>query len=350
MLTDLCFIYPWATRGGVERMLLNRMIAFKEFHPEIRIDIVFFCDAGGAVPLRRALKAHDVDVNVLVADDFKESKNYDVVFCIDCPQAFELCEQRGFSYVIECHSGYLESRNYLRNIPKTCERFVVVPSDEFAVQIKDEVGGMDIVTLRNFVPTGGAGNSGRDGAAPGWARRPLLYFARMDGIKNPLFILDAMLELEKVEPGKFFAVMCGAQMPEIDMQKEINRRGLHSSVMILPPVDFMRSIELMSIIKKSGGFFVSPSKNESFGLSAAEAISIGMPVLLSDIPAHRHLVSGREELVFSLDDPKGFCEKIKWLSGHYDEMSAKMQSLQENFSVQGFIDDWGRVMNRLRKV
>ena len=41
MQTRVCFIYPWATFGGVERVLLNRVLAFKHYLPEISVDIYF---------------------------------------------------------------------------------------------------------------------------------------------------------------------------------------------------------------------------------------------------------------------------------------------------------------------
>lgn len=47
MKIRVCFIYPWATFGGVERVLLNRALAFKRHLPEIMVDFYFLRDAGG---------------------------------------------------------------------------------------------------------------------------------------------------------------------------------------------------------------------------------------------------------------------------------------------------------------
>jgi len=347
MLSEICFIYPWATTGGVERMLLNRMISFKKFLPELKVDIIFFHDAGGLLPLQFALKAHAVNARAFIANSFEESKRYDIVFCIDCPQAFHLCEQKGFRYVIECHTGYPESRKYLEDLPKSCVPFIIVPSPEFSMQISREVVGLDTMVLRNFVPDIALYGSENYRMIPGWCKRPLFFFSRMDELKNPVFLLDAFVELEKKTPGRFFLLMCGNQMPDIDMRREIGRRKLSASTMLLPAVDFLHSMKLMRIVKECGGIFISPSKNESFGLSAAEAISIGMPTLLSDIPAHKVLVGFSPELTFPLDDPGVLVEKIIWVANRYDAVSNQMQLFRANFSPQGFIDDWIGMVKKL---
>ena len=56
MQTRVCFIYPWATFGGVERVLLNRALAFKHYLPEIMVDFYFLHDSGGLAPLAAAMK------------------------------------------------------------------------------------------------------------------------------------------------------------------------------------------------------------------------------------------------------------------------------------------------------
>jgi len=330
-------------------MLINRMIAFREFFPELKVDIIFFHDAGGLRPLQLALSAHSVNAHAFVANGFEDLKQYDVAFCIDCPQAFQLCERKGIRCVIECHSGYLQLKGIIKNIPKSYVSFIVVPSDAFSMQISKDVGGLDIMVLRNFIPDIAFGDAGHCGILPGWSKRPLFFFSRMDKLKNPEFLLDAFVELEKKSPRNFFVLMCGAQMPDIDMRKEIDRRGLSASVMLLPAVDFLHSADLMQVVKGCGGIFISPSKNESFGLSAAEAISIGIPTLLSDIPAHRVLVNSSQELLFPLDEPEILADKIICTADQYDVVSSQMLSYSVKFSRQGFIDDWVAVIERLDK-
>ena len=88
MQTRVCFIYPWATFGGVERVLLNRVLAFKHYLPEMSVDFYFLHDSGGLAPLKAAIDsiwAQRNYINLVSSID----RDYDLVFIIDCPQAID---------------------------------------------------------------------------------------------------------------------------------------------------------------------------------------------------------------------------------------------------------------------
>jgi len=198
MVSRVCFVYPWATLGGVERMFLNRLMAFQQAVPYLQVDLLFLQDSGGAEPLRSALKRQGIDARVLVLPDFAEDACYDLVFCVDCPQAFAMCERRGFRYVAECHTSYLENRKYLRQLPAACER-IVVPAVLFGERLRAELSertAPSIVTLRNFIPWD-MERARADFRRPGWVRTPLLFFGRMDRYKNSLMLLDVLVLLER---------------------------------------------------------------------------------------------------------------------------------------------------------
>lgn len=345
MISRVCFVYPWATLGGVERVFLNRLLAFQKFAPYLHADLLFLQDSGGAEPLRSALKRQGIDAQVLVLPDFPEDAAYDLVFCVDCPQVFAMCEQRGFRFVTECHTSYLENRKYLRQLPAACER-IVVPSVLFGERLRAELSGCtvpDLVTLRNFIPWD-MEQTQEDVRRPGWVRTPLLFFGRMDKHKNPLMLLDALALLELQGDHRFFALLCGPQSPEIDIRKAIDRRDLHAQVMVVPPVPFFATDEWLRLVRDRGGIYVSPSRGESFGLAAAEAISVGMPVLLSDIAEHRLLVDGfSDDFVFKLDSVPALAKKIVCIADSYQKYTVLMERVRERFSSSVFMEDW-RVM------
>ena len=106
----------------------------------------------------------------------------------------------------------------------------------------------------------------------------------------------------------------------------------------LPPISFERIPSLMEAIRNQSGIFASASKGETFGLSAAEAIAGGVPVLLSDIPAHSWLVGGDTNHLFSGDDD--FCEKMHTIARGYNPSSEKMLKLRTNFGIESFIRDF----------
>ena len=259
MFSSVCFVYPWATQGGVERVFLNRLMAFQKMAPDLRVDILFLFDSGGAEPLRAALREHGIDARILVAPDFEPSAAYNYVFCVDCPQAFALCERRGFRYAVECHTSYVENRQYLQSLSPACER-IVVPSALFGQRLMGELTpstAEKIRVLRNFIPWD-VTQALKDLRRPAWSRRPLLFFGRMDQHKNPLMLLDALAALELRGDRRFFALMCGTASQEVDLAAEVSLRKLDSLVMVLPSVPFASTHDLLHLVQQCGGVYVSP--------------------------------------------------------------------------------------------
>lgn len=349
MSSRVCFVYPWATHGGVERVFLNRLMAFQHYAPALQVDILFLHDSGGAEPLRSALARHGVSARVRVALEFDPNAAYDLAFCVDCPQAFALCEKRGFRYVAECHTSYAENRRYLRRLPASCER-VLVPSALFGDRLREELQSdiaVKIAVLRNFIPWD-LPQHRVDLSGPAWVRRPLLFFGRMDAHKNPLMVLNALARLNELGDQRFFALMCGPESSEIQMLKEIERRGLRAQVLMLPPVPFAATDALLTMVRAAGGIFVSPSRGESFGLAAAEAMGVGIPVLLSDIPEHRFLVHGcNDDMVFAAGDVNVLVDRILSVAADYPRYCQAMERLRPNFSADAFMEDWRGLMKGL---
>ena len=66
-------------------------------------------------------------------------------------------------------------------------------------------------------------------------------------------------------------------------------------------------------------------KDESFGLSAAEAISSLVPVVLSNIKTHIELVKGYEKnLTYPLGDNRSLSERIESVFDNYAEACSAM--------------------------
>lgn len=349
MRPRFCFVYPWATLGGVERVLLNRLIAFNDAGFPFDVDIMFLHDSGGAQPLRNTLKALGIEAQVLVERDFAPEVFYDMVFCIDCPQAFELCERRKFRFIAECHTSYVDNRKYLLDLPAACE-LIVTPSTLFGSRIRSELHnskGIEVFELDNFVPWD-ISESPDVLDPPGWKKRPILFFGRMDKHKDPVALLDAFGELERKKPGSFFCILCGPQSTELDISNEVHARKLFHSVLTLPPVSFGSTTALLDLVKKTGGIFVSPSKGESFGLAAAEAICAGLPVVLSDIQEHRELVSGEDEkFTYRLGDVQSLGERIEEIFLNYEDACASILEIRERFSSVVFLEKWDFLLRKL---
>jgi glycosyltransferase involved in cell wall biosynthesis len=69
--------------------------------------------------------------------------------------------------------------------------------------------------------------------------------------------------------------------------------------------------------------FLFPSRFEGAPLALLEAMAAGVPVLVSDIGAHRDLVrDGETGLLFAVDDAAALAARVTWAAAHPEEMAA----------------------------
>jgi glycosyltransferase involved in cell wall biosynthesis len=97
--------------------------------------------------------------------------------------------------------------------------------------------------------------------------------------------------------------------------------------------------------------FVLPSRAvETFSNAALEAMSMGLPVVLSDIGGAREMVpDGKNGAIFAPGDVDGLTEKIEKLirSGVLDEMGAASRSLvEERFSLESMVARYRDLIQR----
>jgi len=346
----ICFVYPWATFGGVERILLNRALAFKSSNANVEISVFFLHDSGGLNILREAIAAYELEGYFQLVDSLSD-QFYDLISLIDCPQVLPLVRRHRLRHVVECHTAYCQNRVYLKTLGSECQA-VWVPGQRFADEIAKELPkNLPLRVMRNFVPWD-VENSFVDVKIPmtSWKRKPLFFFGRMDAHKDPLALFDAFSQMEEQHPGRFMLVLCGPTSPEISIEKELYRRKLRQHTVILPPIRFSRSGQLLRTIAQASGIFVSPSRGESFGLSAAEAIAFGLPVVLSDIDAHGYLVDGNESFLYPIGNANALSEKIVAIANDYDRACRNLRPLRRNFSADAFLEDWNHAVQCVHRV
>lgn len=347
MLTKVCFVYPWATFGGVERILLNRAIAFRQLAKSVKMDVFFLRDSGGIRPFKQAIDAFGLNNLVDIVSSLDGCK-YELVSLIDCPEAIDLCRSKKLRYIFECHTAYVENRAYLKRID--CNSIICVPSETFAIEIAREIPRLSsrIHVLRNLVPWDISLNINESTFdIPKWHRTPILFFGRMDSLKNPTALMDAFLMLDMRHPGEYMLLFCGPETSEFDMELELRQRSIRGFSVILPPIRFTMTDAFLKAIAGIGGIFVSSSRGESYGLSVAESIACGLPVLLSDIEPHKYLCDGDRRFLFPVDDAVALTDRIEWLAQNMSIAYEKLKLFRAKFSGHAFIDDWMSLENKI---
>ena len=341
MPSRICFAYHWATSGGVERVFLNRGEALLRRYPKLEIELFFNYDCGGVSLIQRYSRARNLSDRFQVVRTFDPAR-YDLVFVVDTPQLPRDYPAVVDKMLMECHTPYAENRTYLREW-HTRLKTLLVPSDWFLHAIEAEVPGLrgKVRLVRNFVPALPAVDPSL--SLPEWRAPLFLYFSRVDELKNFKEFVEGLAEARQDLGREPLGIISGQVLPGYPVAETIERNRLRGSVIVLPPVPFETSHALMQMLRKKRAVFVSPSKGESFGLSAAEAMTAGLPVVLSDIPPHAALVSNRAKFLYPLGDVRELARKMVEATERYDEFSAEASELARDFSEESFLADWERL-------
>lgn len=126
----------------------------------------------------------------------------------------------------------------------------------------------------------------------------LVAVGNLKPVKNYNFLLDAFSELDR---SRFSLDIYGDGNEKGNLQKIISKNHLN--------VCIKGQISKLEDVLPHYDIFIMPSKSEGFGLVLLEAMAIGLPLLLSDIPVFRELA---EEHAFFFDhnDPEDMVKKM----------------------------------------
>jgi len=343
---DILIIYQFCTLGGVERVILNRAKAFKKHAQDVHISVCYLEDYGALRSFREYIRLNSLDeqINAVLIDDklFSNLEKYDFVFIIDTPQMFEHT-QDAKNIFVECHTPYIQNRQYLKDLPSNV-RGILVPSLAFKNILLREFSTLPPVFVlpnlvaeeffsipleKNFI----------------YPKRPLAYLARLDELKNYIEALD-IFELFAQDENIMFAIAGNPiNLSQRRFLTLLREKGILGKTFLRYGVGFNAVPDFIRLVKSHRGIFISPSLGESFGLSAAEFMSAGIPVLLSDIDAHRELVNMDGQFLYKSHDILSAKNKIVSMLENWDSVSSIITSYAQKFTANPFISSWQEFIN-----
>ena len=335
-------VYRWATVGGVERVILNRACAFKQHGLDVRQDVFFFHDSGGLPNFCKFIEICKLEQYIGVVTKINE-KEYDYIITFDTPEIFSIVKNHS-KIIVECHSPYKESRAYLRSLPNDIA-CLSVPGETFqkTVVMKElpEAFHGKLCVLPNFhIVDKSLKNTGVEQAAI-WNKKPICYIGRMDAMKNTKELLEIFSSVRNKLGDEYLLMLVGDVRPHyMDLNETAKKAHLEDRLAYFRPIPYEKVDVLLKKIRQHNGIFLSPSQGESFGLSALEAMSNEVPVLLSDIGCHKHLVAEEDAFMYELGNIGQAVQKIADISENYEKFAKKAKQLASVYSSEGFIEAW----------
>jgi glycosyltransferase involved in cell wall biosynthesis len=314
------YFYRWCTMGGVERTLINRALILRRFDPAASMTISFLEGGASLYLFRRALRHYGLSEQVRVTEGVPADAQ--LVIAVDTPDAFAY-RHPGIPFAVECHTTYAENQRYLASLPAWVQA-VVVPSEGLAQELAQKrLLRASPIVLPNIMPLPATTAAARRI----WARRPVIYFGRLDAWKNTDELLHLWSILARSRPDVFF-VLAGPQTDQAEVLAGLRHGGILDVTLRLPSVPFEAVSSLLRLVRDHRGLVISASKGESFGWMAAEAIAEGVPVVLSDNDGHRALVREDQRFLYRLGRPQEGAAIAARALQDWDDWAAALRPLR----------------------
>lgn len=231
-------------------------------------------------------------------------------------------------------SGAFNGSWIYRNLEKKIfkkEQYIIAVSENVLKDYEAAIGkSLHSYILKNYV--------GDDFVQAATLQQPPLYddeiklvaVGNIKKVKNYEYLIDAFSRLDNrkisldIYGGGDENYIAGLQQQVSEKKLPIQFKGPHGAIQQALP---------------GYHFFVMPSMHEGFGIAAIEAMAIGLPLLLSDIPVLRD-VTFNNALFFDLSDPGSFAGIIENINEQQvKEMISKGKEIvKANYTKEKYIN------------
>jgi len=326
------FAYRYAILGGVSVQLMNRHALLAE-HFDVRY--LFEEDHGmvAELPSGSAEVAASADSRVSAL----RSLDPDILVVIDSPSIFRAWAESGCNgrVVAEVHTT-TANLSWVDSVNAAVEIDSVLTPSEY---MRDRLVGSQLAKRASVqvIP---------NCLAPAWFAepvsidvgvRPLAWVGKLDGHKRFRLAIDiADRVVGRVGNGVVPVFIGGYTAREVQARSLLDAVGSRATLQEArwwPWVDHRRMPGVLASVATSGGGMLSTTMNESFGMSVAEALVVGCPVVAPRVGALPELLP--EEALYAADDA-----------------GAAVEIVSQMYSDKGFrsylIESAGTVRERVR--
>lgn len=247
--------------------------------------------------------------------------------------------------------GYLDCPEYLqpgnqsfleRFVPKSIRRssFIITISEATKAAIQKHYGTDDNKFVITPIPPA---KSSEAAMKPGIAAEKfILFISTLEPRKNFIGLVRGYMELPKEVRKEYGLVLAGGTGWNVE-QDIAEIKTFQASGEKIVTTGYISQAEKNWLIQNAT-VFVLPSHYEGFGMPILEAMEVGTPTAVSDIPVFRE-VSGEASVYFDHLDPKSIAATIKQVI----EDSSLRRKLINNGYKQVRKLDWDKIAESIYK-
>lgn len=319
----ILFVYKYCTLGGVERIILNRAKLYKSANIPVKLFVAFLYENQESITaFDDFISSESLTENIAICKySSVNEKDFDFIVPIDTPEVFHNFKK---DLIVECHSTYHESIKYLTKLNGQIKKILVpsLPFKNFLLRHFD-LSAEKIVVLQNFVLKPAKPKYVKNKT---WNKAIVFYFGRLDAHKNVSDLINTFLHCKRIKKDLLFLVLS----PNIYDYRDflLKNNDLIDSLIIKSGLWFAETTNFLYTMLQHQGIYLSASNNESFGLSTAESLSVGIPSVVRDIPVHRYLCQDYQPFLYgNKEGAKEAAEKICQITEDYESYAHKAAEL-----------------------
>lgn len=157
--------------------------------------------------------------------------------------------------------------------------------------------------------------------------------------KQPMLLIDALSLLESDIKEKLEIIFTGLDKQYIKFVDELKEKSEKNNL----DIKILRFDE-MAEVYKIADFTVLPSRSESFGYSALESLSLGIPTILNDIPTFKEIGENSINCVFFDNTFLDLKEKIERMIKKTMKRVVQSENWNKQYSPKTFANNYMKLM------
>jgi glycosyltransferase involved in cell wall biosynthesis len=288
----IVFCYQFCTLGGCETVLSTRMHELESLGVDAHA--IFFAGGEGEELFSDLGDRVKICRNRLAVQEKLAAVKPDFLISLDTPQIVRYLEDQPseMKLVFEVHSTYPDALEKVKHLKQHRLSALLTPSHAQRDLVKS-ILGEEIGCPVKVVPNPLRRNFGEGNETQVYRRPIVLWVGRLDPHKNWRAYVEICRDLRERNSEIEYWIVGTTKISALEkaqLWEEVKKAGIVDRFRWLPHVQYDKMDRLFRFVARSGGCLVSTSRQESFGMAAAEAMASSCPVVVPDIGGFRDFV------------------------------------------------------------